>query len=200
MIRRHAPAFAVHAILAAYSLVATRYYTATAVVHLSPNAGQEFDSDLVVNDLTAQWNRQIFVSTQIALLESRLLRTKVLDRYALLGREDALGVSAVGLAALDRAIEILPRKSTELIDIRVTTTDPEQAAVIANLTAAVFSDESLAANTDAAGNARKWLTGQLVEYEARILRRAPNSSPTSASTTWRTRTRRRPVSTPGCRT
>lgn len=151
-----------------YSVFATRLYTAVSVVHLTPVAGQEINSERVVDDLTAQWNRHMFVSTQIALLESRMLRLKVLERYAALGIDDGLGPDDSGVGKLAKATEILPRKGTELIDVRVTTTDPDQSARLANLIAQVFSDENLAANTDAAASATKWLESQLIAYEGRI--------------------------------
>src|SRR5688500_12571519 len=52
-----------------YCLVATRFYTAASVVHLAPNAGQEIESgERVVDDLTAGWNRQMYLATQISIL------------------------------------------------------------------------------------------------------------------------------------
>lgn len=155
-------------VAAVWSGLATRYYTAVAVVQLSPIAGQEISSDRVVDDLTAQWNRAMFVSTQVGLLESRLLRTKVLEAYAALGHGDGVGPDDAGIGLLKGATQILPRKNTELIDIKVTSTDPELSATLANLTAKVFKEENLAANTDAARDAHTWLTEQLGEYEQRI--------------------------------
>jgi len=148
-----------------YSVLAERRYSATAVVHLAPMAAQEINTDGVVTEVTAGWNRKIDIATKLSILRSSPLRHEVLRRYEALGVEAAAPISA---GALRAATDALSRKNTELIDITVTTSDPQQAARLANITAEVFRDEAMAANNDAVQSARKWLADQLEEYEQRI--------------------------------
>jgi len=152
-----------------YSVVATRYYRSTAVLHLSTMAGQELRTERVVDfDQYHRWNRQIFVQTQIEILRSRDMRSKVLESYAALGTGDALPLDEEGLAALDRMLEVKTRQGTELIDISVTSPSPGMSARLANLFAETYQARNLDALTDAAVEAKVWLQEQLRNKESEI--------------------------------
>jgi polysaccharide biosynthesis transport protein len=143
--------------------VAEKQYRAVAVVHLAPVAAKEINTDGVNTEITASWNRNIDVATKLAILDSNSLRAEVVRRYQELGLADGINASALGGEVSSDA-----RKGTELIDIAVTTNDPEMSARLANLVAEVFRDESMAGNIEAARSAREWLSAQISEYEDRI--------------------------------
>jgi len=153
---------------AVYTALVERRYTATAVVHLTPQAAKEIQTDGVQTDVTAIWNRNIDVATKIAILESRALRQKVIDRYLEMAPDDGAEVASRGPGWVGKVMYVESRKGTELIDVMVTTPDPQLSARLANIIAEVFEDEILSANTDALTDAREWLANQLVEYEKRI--------------------------------
>jgi capsular exopolysaccharide synthesis family protein len=171
MQRRVVLGFALAAVLLAlvYSLVATKHYTARTVILLSTMAGQELRTDRVVDlDQYHRWNRQVFVQTQIEVLRSRALLTRALTAYEALGLEDGLKADDPGIMALGDMLEVEVRQGTELIDIAVTSPDPEQAARLANLVARTYQEANLDALTDAAASAKSWLEQQLAITENRI--------------------------------
>ncbi|MBX2803274.1 MAG: polysaccharide biosynthesis tyrosine autokinase [Myxococcales bacterium] len=155
------------AIAVLYSALATRQYKAVSVIQVAPVAAKEINTDGVVTDLTASWNRNIDMATKLAIVESPSLSEKVLVRFEELaaGQE---GYRPETPGEIRRSLSAQQRKGTELIDISLTTPDPEVSAMLANLVAEVFQNESLAANTDAAKTARTWLKEQITEYEGRI--------------------------------
>jgi len=154
------------AVMGFYSLVATRQYTAVAVVHVTSAAGQEIATD-PIGDGRA-WNRAMLVQTQMAIMESYDFRRKVLQRYLEVGANDGWNVDDSSVSRLGSVTEIKVRQGTELLDISVTTTDPDRAAKLANLTAEVFEDENLEDMTRKALGAKAWLVNQIGEYEDRI--------------------------------
>jgi capsular exopolysaccharide synthesis family protein len=152
-----------------YSIVATKHYTARTVLLLSTMAGQELRTERVVDlDQYHRWNRQIFVQTQIEVLRSRGLLTRVLEEYAKLGLPDGAGPTDAWVQQLGEMLEIDVRQGTELIDLSVTSSDAEQAARLANLVAQTYQSENLEALQDAAKNAKAWLEDELRETEKRI--------------------------------
>ena len=152
-----------------YSAFATRYYRSTAVLHLSTMAGQELRTERVVDfDQYHRWNRQIFVQTQIEILRSRDMRLRVLESYEALGTDDGLKADEPGLGALDAMLEVKTRQGTELIDISVTSPSPLMSARLANLIAETYQDRNLDALTDAAIEAKVWLSEQLRNKESAI--------------------------------
>jgi len=166
--QRHVIAGATAAVLGLVVVITVlmpREYTATAVVHLAPVAAKEIQTDGVQTDITAQWNRNIDVATKLAIIDSKAFRQRVLEGFRALN-PDAEVARSVG--EIGRATDANSRRGTELIDIKVTTTDPEASAMLANLTAEAFQEEARNNNIDAARSARQWLAEQLVEYEERI--------------------------------
>lgn len=154
-----------------YTALAPRWYRSSAVVHLSTAAGQEIPTAKVVDmDQYQRWNRNVFVKTQIDILNSSTVLLEVLERYEALQRDDGLVADESGVSALRSMVSIQIRQGTELLDIAVTSHDPRQSAELANLVAEVFRDESLAARTDSAESARNWLETQIVDAEADIER------------------------------
>ncbi|MEZ4322086.1 MAG: polysaccharide biosynthesis tyrosine autokinase [Myxococcota bacterium] len=160
------------AVAALYAITATRHYDARSVVHISTIANQEMEMGQSVENANLVWNRDLYIRTMIELVKSRSFRTRILERYDALWPEDGLSAENGGISLLGRSTSIVPRKGTELIDITVTTEDPELSARIANLTAQVLRDDRLEQFTQAAEGAKSWLVGQLADYENRIERAA----------------------------
>lgn len=151
-----------------HGLFATRQYRSTTVLHLSTMAGQELKSDRVVDvDQYNRWNRQMFVQTQLEVIRSRNMMETVLRKYNELGYDD-IAVDAAGVKALVEMMEVTPRQGTELLDLSVTSTDPDKSAILANLIADVFREHNLEGLRDSAREAKVWLEDQIREYRNRI--------------------------------
>ncbi len=150
-----------------HGVVATRQYKATAVVRVSPVAGQEMNLDRVVNDEYGRWNRQMFLQTQLEVLRSRTLLMQVIARFQASGHQ-LLSADNSGVIELRGMLETTPRVGTELLDISITCADPAQAAELAKLVAAVFKDSTLERRRDSARDAKKWLQGKIKGQNARI--------------------------------
>jgi succinoglycan biosynthesis transport protein ExoP len=150
-----------------YSLLATPQYRATAVVQLSIQAGQEIRSAKVVDlDQYNRWNRDMFVQTNLEILHSRKTREEVLRRYAALGNDDA--ITQGGPEVLESLMAVEARSNSELIDLSIEYSDPERAAVLANLFAEVYREQNLGKLRDSAVDARVWLRKEIAEYEDRL--------------------------------
>lgn len=150
------------------SLFATREYSSTVVLHVSPMAGQEVKTDKVLDlDQYQRWNRHMFVQTQLEVLYSRTMRTAVLEQYNALGYED-LEPNEAGLRALRAMMEATPRVGTELLDLTVTSPDAEKSALLANLIADTYERRNLETLQDAARGALGWVDSKLEEWQTRI--------------------------------
>lgn len=150
-----------------YSLVATRHYEAKAVVHISTLSTQEMEMGKAVTNTNLVWNRGLFISTQIAVMQTTKFRRELLERYEALGLNDGIGPNkSEGLVG--GALRVTVRQGTELLDITVTTSDPELSARLANLTAELVRDEGLARTTESALDAKAWLEGQIADYSEKI--------------------------------
>ncbi len=152
-----------------YAVTATRHYEARSVVHISTIANLEMEMGKSVENANLVWNRDLYIRTMISLVQSRSFRHRIIERYLELYPDDELlGSESKGVSLLARATDIKPRKGTELLDILVTTTNPELSARLANLTAQVLREDRLEQFTQAAEGAKGWLEGQLEVYEKRI--------------------------------
>ncbi len=156
------------AIAALWTSMATRYYTAKATVHVTTQRSLEMDMGERIEEGMNIWQRPTYLKTRVAILQSTSVKRKVLQEYEALGYDDGVKADAAGLALLSRAVRYVPRKGTELVDIIVTTTDPELSARLANLMAKTFRDETLASAVDAANDASEWLASQMIEYEEKM--------------------------------
>ncbi len=154
---------------ALYSIVATRYYRSTVVVHLSTMAGQEIETERVVDfDQYHRWNRHMFVRTQLEILQSRKMLTRVLQTYTEANPESELRPDSDGVRAFASMIEVKARQGTELVDLSVTSPDPDMSAQLAQILAETYQQSNLDAVTEAAQSAKEWLEQQLVDKARQI--------------------------------
>ncbi len=150
------------------SLLRTPEYRATATLRLQPRAGQEVNVNEVVDYQTrGYFEVQQFNRTMIQIMLSRTVRDEVVRRYEALGYDDLL-VEDGGADKLTGMMTVLPAEQSQLVSVSVSHTDPERAAVLANLVAEAFSDQNLAGRRDASKSATDWLDGQLVEVEQTV--------------------------------
>ena len=161
-------AFLGAALLAALagSLAATPEYKAVAVIQLMSHAGKELDVRSVVDyDEAGYLERRDRARTQIQILLSRSVREEVLRRYNALGFDD-LPADAEGAGMLKEMLSAGPREDTQLVEIQVLHTDPERAALLANLVATVYEDSNLEMRTGTARETQGWLEDQADGYES----------------------------------
>ncbi len=153
------------AFLAAFaaSKLQTPEYQGVAVIQLLPRAGQEVEGGQVVAlDAGGYLEARERARTQIQIIQSRGVRVAVAERYAALELpgEDPIQPTEAGLEKLERSLSTGPREDTQLVEIRVTHTDPERAAVLANLFATVYQDVNLDSRRSLARGTSDWLAKQ----------------------------------------
>jgi capsular exopolysaccharide synthesis family protein len=149
-------------------LLRTKEYRATALIHLTPRPGQEVAVNEVVDFNTrGYFEIQQFYRTQIQIILSRSVREDVVDAYNALGYDDLLPEDD-GAGKLYGMMTVIPEEQSQLVDISVVHTDPERAAVLANLIAEVYSKKNLDVRRDASAGATDWLASELQDYEDKV--------------------------------
>lgn len=151
-----------------YSAVAKREYRSYATIQLSTVAGRELDVEGVVDmDVANRGNRTIFVTTQLEIMRSRPMREEIIRQYNAAGYDDLTPQNG-GVDRLAGMFAAIPRPATELIDLSVTHSDPEKAAVLANLISATYIKKNLEARVETQKGSIGWLTGQIELYRKKI--------------------------------
>ncbi|MBN2799773.1 MAG: polysaccharide biosynthesis tyrosine autokinase [Deltaproteobacteria bacterium] len=148
------------------SLMMDKVYRAHAVIQILPDAGQEFRvKQIGQSELRGRHEVEIYYATHVQIMRSRMIRQKVVDRYQALGPGyDDLSAES-GVAALAGIISVVPQASTQLMDVYVNHTDPEKAAVIANIFTQVYEESDLDARQASARQAREWLKTEIRSHE-----------------------------------
>ena len=148
--------------------VTPKQYRANAVLQLMASAGQEVDVGKVVNLDDGGWaEKRDRARTRMQLIQSRTVREEVLRRYTSRGHTD-LGTGTAGLEALAGSMSVSPREETDLVEVAVTHTDPDAAALLANLVVEVYTEANLSQRTGAARDTQGWLDGQSEGYKATL--------------------------------
>ena len=150
------------------SLATTPLYQAVAVIQLMSRAGQELDVGAVVNyDDAGYLERRDRARTQIQIILSRSVRQEVVRRYIALGHTD-IPEGPEGAGIVKEGLSAGPREDTQLVEIRMLYTNPERAAALANLVAAVYQESSLQQRTDTARDTQRWLEVQTDQYQVSL--------------------------------
>lgn len=150
------------------SLLRTREYRATSLIHVAAQVGQEVNvSEVVELNTRGYFEIQQFYRTQIQIILSRSIREEVIRRYNALGYDDLL-LDDAGAQSLAGMMTVVPEEQSQLVQISVVHTDPERAAVLANLVAQAYSDRALSWRRDASGGAVDWLEGQIQDYAEKV--------------------------------
>lgn len=151
-----------------FGLLRTKEYRATALIHLTPRPGQEVSVNEVVDMNTrGYFEIQQFYRTQIQIIMSRKIREDVVREYNARGYDDLL-LAEGGADRLYSMLTVVPEEQSQLVEISVVHTDPERAALLANLMAQTYGDNNLDVRRQASEGATEWLEQQIVEHEARV--------------------------------
>ncbi|HND32029.1 MAG TPA: GumC family protein, partial [Myxococcota bacterium] len=151
------------------TLLLPRKYQATALIQLMPRAGQELAvTEVIKLDEGGYLEGRDRARTQLQIILSHKVGAGVLEAYKALGYTD-LEPSPEGIEQLRKAMYVGPREDTQLVEISVQHRRPEQAAILANLTAQVYARVNLQARTDAAQQTLVWLDTQIQSYRTQLL-------------------------------
>jgi len=142
-------------------------YRASATLQVRPKSGQELQHREVM-DFTVRgyFEIQQFYRTELQIITSRRIREEVLRAYNEMGFTDLLEEDN-GLAKLSAIVTVVPEEQSQLLRITTVHTDPERAAIIANLFATTYAERSLEVRQEMSSSATTWLRQQLDEYQAK---------------------------------
>lgn len=149
--------------------MSTRYFSAAAVVEISPRAPQVFDVEEVteVGTSSAPAELRAYYGTQYRILQSRKLMA------------DAIHVlqSEHGITDFDNLekpenflrnhLSLNPQADTNLVHIVIEYPDPDKAALFADVIAEAYMAQNLRRASDAAERALQELSGVKDDYEQR---------------------------------
>ncbi len=140
------------------TLLTTRKYEASALIHLMPRGGLEVAVDEVVKaDAEGYLEGQARARTQIQIIYSRSVLDEVLVYYRDLGYGDEFPEGPDATQKLARMMRVQPRENTQLVEIAVEHPSPQKAAVLANLIADVYCSFNLDSRTVAARESIDWI-------------------------------------------
>lgn len=153
------------------TLASEKYFSATAVIEISPRAPQVFEVDEVSEVGGARGNTEIkaYYATQYRILQSR----RIMGESVRVLREEH------GVADFDDKdkpgdflrshMKLEPVVDTNLVNIVVEYPDPAKAALFADTIALVYMEQNLARSLEASQEALEWLGEQHNKYrEARL--------------------------------
>ncbi|MFK7930049.1 MAG: GumC family protein [Myxococcota bacterium] len=145
----------------------SRKYTASALMQITPSVTREVNRrDAMDIDIRGYREVERFYRTQIQLLESRSMLTEILRQYHEMGYSD-IPLDESGAGQLKAMLEAAHEDRSQLLAVIVTHTDPERAAVLANLAATTFERKNLDQRREAASGANSWLKDTIVEVKER---------------------------------
>lgn len=150
------------AILAAE--VQTPLYRARTLLQVAPPAPTSMNvADALMMTGNPIRDRQFF-NTQISVLYSRALSERVIQRLKL-ADQPPFKDSADPPGLLVRRLEVEPVPETFVIELRISHTDPQEAALWANTLADVYIDHSIEGQVEAAKRAYDWVSARLAETQ-----------------------------------
>jgi polysaccharide biosynthesis transport protein len=144
------------------SVVSPREYRATATIRIVPTSGQEVQSREVL-DLDVRGFQEVerFYRTQVQLFKSAAFAERVAAEYeARTGQEVEPGRVRGGM-------EVFPLERSQLMQVAFTDSDPERAAVLANLAARTFVADNIEWRRAMARDANRWVEERIGEIERR---------------------------------
>lgn len=175
------------AIAVATTLLMTPRFTAVTTVQINDQTAQVLgkvaDDETEATQMSSAQETERFLQTQIEILNSRALASRVAKRLGLVGNRDfyvAMGRRFPGNAVSPREFEeqailmllkaedsTLPHNS-RLATISFTAPDPYFAARVANAWAAEFIQANLQRRYDSSAYARDFIQGQLADAKAKL--------------------------------
>jgi capsular exopolysaccharide synthesis family protein len=170
----------------AFTLRATKIYSAVCTIIIESSAPRVLDAqqvqDVVETGSGASWNSRDYFETQIKILTSRAVATRVVERLALASNAAFLGIDGVKdpaeqerlraardpVALVQAKLRVDPVKFSRVVRLVVEDRDPDLAAAIANAYADAYISESLAVRSSTTRNASDWLQEQLADLEVKL--------------------------------
>ncbi len=150
-------------------------YRAEAVLEYDPNPPRALSGDIagVADPVSSFWMTQEFYETQNAILKSRSLAARVVEKLGLhrattfTGRSSPVSVDAAAVI-LQRRLTIEEIPETRLVELHVEDTDPERAALIANALGETYIERTMEERLSATVEALAWLREQLDSLQGRL--------------------------------
>lgn len=146
--------------------MATRRYSARAVVEVMPVAPKVMNSVEQVEDLGAGTKdiARLYYATQQRIVRSRMVIQGALDSL-----RDDHGITEFDqeedpILALRKKLTLIMYPETTLFAFEIIDTDPERAALYANTIATVYMENNLARGQQATRQALEWLQKELYRY------------------------------------
>ncbi len=141
-------------------------YTARTMMMVSAKSGKEVNVGGVVDETFNLVSYTKFQNTQVEILRSSSLRKQVVDRYRAAGFEGMDYESAPNALLGMMTIKVV--RDSELVEVGIENSDPERAAILANLVAEVYRDSNLETVRTASREAMEWLGEQMAKHRMRI--------------------------------
>ncbi|RMG20087.1 MAG: polysaccharide biosynthesis tyrosine autokinase [Deltaproteobacteria bacterium] len=154
---------------AVWTLRQPRIYKATTSVVIDPRAPNVLKgvSDVVEIGAGTYWHTQEFYNTEYKVIQSLEIARRVVERLGLDRDPDFIGPVKEGeeppdaAAILQSMISVEPVRDSRMVEIGVSDTDPERAALLSTTVAEVYRDRNLERRIEGSGSAVEWLTEQL---------------------------------------
>jgi len=149
--------------------VAVGTFLQTAIYRATAKVLIERDTPNVVSfeEVSRIDSSQDYYQTQYEIIRSRPVIEKVLNRLGLLEKRPDLANARDPVASFLKNVSIEPIRNSRLVGIAVEDADPQMAAAIANLIAALYVEETINTRLDAARQALTWLSDQLIDLKAK---------------------------------
>ncbi len=154
------------------TLLATPYYSATALVEISPKAPTVLEVDAVTDFVTASTGQELrnYYATQYKIIQSR----SVMERAVKILQEEE-GITDFDHVDdppefLHKHLIIEPVVETHLVKVTVEYPDPEKAALFANTIARAYREFNLERALESGRQALEWLQEEQKAYRDRKLK------------------------------
>jgi capsular exopolysaccharide synthesis family protein len=145
----------------AAELQVPRYEARTLLQVMPPNPTSLNVTDALVSTGNPVRDRQFF-NTQLNVLHSRAIAERVVDKLKL---KQSFPGAADPVSAFLGAVAVEPIPETYVVEVKITGTEPKDAALWANTLADVYMDYSIEGQVEAARRAYKWVNERLAETQ-----------------------------------
>jgi capsular exopolysaccharide synthesis family protein len=140
-----------------------RYQARTLLQVMPPNPTSLAVTDALVSTGNPIRDRQFF-NTQMNVLRSRSIGEKVVEKLRLEDRPDfQTAADPTGYFLGHLSVEPIP--DTYVVEVRVTNSNPKDAALWANTLSDIYMDHSLEGQVEAAERAYRWVNERLAETQ-----------------------------------
>ncbi|MFH1463453.1 MAG: polysaccharide biosynthesis tyrosine autokinase [Pseudomonadota bacterium] len=151
------------------TLLSDKYYRSTVILEIQPKAPVVFDV-AEVSELVSTSNAmemRAYYGTQYRILQSRTVVSEAIKR---LQEEHGVTDFDTAVKPVERflsGLDIEPDAETHLVEVDYEYTEPEKAALFANVLAEAYIDLNLDRSLDATKQAFQWLEEQQRDYRTR---------------------------------